>query len=143
MISSASQAVDRVALRVTHGGHHVPDDDVRRRFERSRKHFAEDYLPLADEWVLWDNAQPPHLRIADSSTHNFDQLKAMIASSTVQEASPQPVSELVRIGLEAGQAATTKMLDYYKRMGIRVTPQMTLAPEPKKRARKVKRAVRK
>jgi hypothetical protein len=28
------------------------------------------------------------------------------------------------------------MLDYYKRMGIRVTPQMTLAPEPKKRARK-------
>jgi hypothetical protein len=38
--------------------------------------------------------------------------------------------------LEASEAATAKMLDYYKRMGIRVTPQMTLAPEPKKRARK-------
>ncbi len=38
----------------------------------------------------------------------------------------------------ASRSATEKMLDYYKRMGIRVTPQMTLAPEPKKRVRKVK-----
>jgi len=38
--------------------------------------------------------------------------------------------EMVRIGLEAGRVATEKMLDYYRRMGIRVTPEMTLAPEP-------------
>jgi hypothetical protein len=61
----------------------------------------------------------------------------MIASTNLQEAAPQPVTEMVRIGLESSRAATTKMLDYYKRMGIRVTPQMTLAPEPKKRAGKV------
>lgn len=138
LIGSASQAVDRVALRVIHGGHHVPEDDVCRRFDRSRKHFLEDYLPLADEWVLWDNAKPPHLCLADSSTHDLEQLKAMIASSNLQEAPHLPVSEIVRIGLEASEAATAKMLDYYKRMGIRVTPQMTLAPEPKKRARKAK-----
>ncbi|MBK8095380.1 MAG: hypothetical protein IPK32_26280 [Verrucomicrobiaceae bacterium] len=38
----------------------------------------------------------------------------------------------------ASRVATAKMLDYYKRMGIRVTPQMTLAPEPvrKKRGRR-------
>jgi hypothetical protein len=29
----------------------------------------------------------------------------------------------------------------YERMGIRVTPQMTLAPEPKKRVRKAKAAM--
>ncbi len=138
VIGSATQAVGRVALRVTHGGHHVPEEDVRRRFERSRKHFVEDYLPLADEWVLWDNAQPPHQQLADSSTHSLEQLKAMIASSTLQEAPPQPPSEMVRIGLEASRVATAKMLDYYKRMGIRVTPEMTLAPEPKKRTRKAK-----
>jgi len=135
LIGSARQAVDRVALRVIHGGHHVPEDDVCRRFDRSRKHVIEDYLPLADDWVLWDNSEPPHLRLADSSTHHIEQLKAMIASSNLKEAPHLPVSEMVRIGLEASEAATAKMLDYYKRMGIRVTPQMTLAPEPKKRAR--------
>ncbi len=49
VIGSATQAVERVALRVRLGGHHVPEEDVRRRFDRSRQHFMEDYLPLADE----------------------------------------------------------------------------------------------
>jgi hypothetical protein len=62
----------------------------------------------------------------------------MLTSSTVQEPLPDEMPEMVRIGIEAGRAATAKMLDFYKRMGIRVTPQMTLAPEPKKRARKAK-----
>lgn len=46
---------------------------------------------------------------------------------------PSNMNEIV---LEASRVATEKMLDYYKRMGIRVTPEMTLAPEPKKRSRK-------
>lgn len=62
----------------------------------------------------------------------------MLDSSKVQETPPHEMSEGVRLGLEAGRRATAKMLDYYRRMGIRVTPQMTLAPEPKKRAAKRK-----
>ena len=136
MIGSGDQAVGRVALRVKIGGHHVPEEDVRRRFERSRRHFLADYVPLADEWVLWDNTAPPHRRIADSSTHNLEQLQAMITSTQLQEVPPMDMSEMVRIGLEVGRVATEEMLDYYKRMGIKVTPQMTLAPEKPKRTRK-------
>jgi predicted ABC-type ATPase len=136
VIGSATQAVARVALRVRLGGHHVPEDDVRRRFDRSRRHFLEDYLPLADEWVLWDNQDPPHRRIADSGANTLDQLHAMLTSSSLQEAPPREMSEMVRIGIEASRVATEKMLDYYKRMGIKVTPQMTLAPEKPKRVRR-------
>ncbi len=136
VIDSGDQAVGRVALRVKIGGHHVPEADIRRRFDRSLKHFRTDYLPLADEWVLWDNAQPPHRRIADSSTHSIEQLIAMLTPSSLQETSMEPMSEMSRIGLEAGRVATAKMLDYYKRMGIKVTPQMTLAPEKPKRTRR-------
>ena len=35
-ISSGAQAVDRVALRVKLGGHHVPENDVLRRFDRAK-----------------------------------------------------------------------------------------------------------
>lgn len=136
MIGSGDQAVGRVALRVKIGGHHVPEDDVRRRFERSRKHFLADYVPLADEWVLWDNTSPPHRRIADSCTHNLEQLQTMLASTQLQEVPPMDMSEMVRIGLEAGRVATEEMLDYYKRMGIKVTPQMTLVLEKPKRVRR-------
>ena len=32
----------------------------------------------------------------------------------------------MRLGLEASQAATIKWLNFYRRMGIEVTPEMTL-----------------
>lgn len=135
-IGSGDQAVGRVGLRVKLGGHDVPEDDIRRRFERSRKHFIEDYVPLADEWGLWDNHSPPAVQIADSATHTLEQLQTMLASNSLQETPPREMSEMSKIVLEASRVATEKMLDYYKRMGIKVTPQMTLAPEKPKRVRR-------
>jgi predicted ABC-type ATPase len=55
-IPSAELAVNRVALRVKLGGHHVPTSDVQRRFQRSLKNLFELYLPLADRWTVLDNA---------------------------------------------------------------------------------------
>lgn len=128
LIESGSQAVNRVALRVTHGGHHVPEKDVRRRFDRSRRHFVEDYVQLADEWVLWDNSQPPHRQIADDTSHRIEDLHDLMNTNRLME---QPVitdtKEMVRIGLEASRLVTEEMLDFYRRMDIKVTPQMTLA----------------
>ena len=136
LIESASQAVDRVALRVIHGGHHVPEDDVCRRFDRSRKHVIEDYLPLADDWGVRDNHLPPAIKIAGSGRHSSSELNELLISSKLMETAATKPDTITEMVLEASEAATAKMLDYYKRMGIRVTPQMTLAPEPKKRARK-------
>jgi hypothetical protein len=53
----------------------------------------------------------------------------MLASNTLQEAPLSDMSEMVRIGLEASRVATEKMLDYYQRMGIKVTPEMMMVPE--------------
>ena len=49
-------AIRRVKARVLMGGHDVADDDVRRRFYRSRENFVKLYLPLARRWVVWDAA---------------------------------------------------------------------------------------
>lgn len=135
-IGSGDQAVGRVALRVKLGGHDVPEDDIRRRFERSRKHFIEDYVPLADEWGLWDNHSPPAVQMADSATHSLEELQTMLASNSLQETPPREMSEMSKIVIEASRVATEKMLDYYKRMGIKVTPEMTLVPEKPKRVRR-------
>jgi predicted ABC-type ATPase len=48
-------AISRVAERVRQGGHHVPDDVVRRRFVAGRENFETLYKPLVDEWILYDN----------------------------------------------------------------------------------------
>ena len=47
-------ALARVAERVRAGGHDVPADAVRRRFDRGRVNFFTIYRPLANAWRLYD-----------------------------------------------------------------------------------------
>jgi predicted ABC-type ATPase len=54
-IPSADLAVTRVAERVSLGGHDVPDDVVRRRYENGLRNFFRVYAPLARHWHLYDN----------------------------------------------------------------------------------------
>ncbi len=55
-------SVRRVRLRVSRGGHHVPEDVVRRRYARSAKAFWTLYRPIAANWQVYDNSgQSPRL----------------------------------------------------------------------------------
>lgn len=57
-VPSADLTLVRIKDRVLHGGHNVPEDVVRRRFERSLGNFMLLYRPLADSWTLYDNSGP-------------------------------------------------------------------------------------
>ena len=46
----------RIKDRVSSGGHDVPAIDVRRRFYRGMYNFLKYYRPLADTWMLFNNA---------------------------------------------------------------------------------------
>lgn len=48
-------AVSRVAQRVRHGGHHVPADTVRRRYDRGLRNLLSLYVPLAARWHVYNN----------------------------------------------------------------------------------------
>lgn len=44
-------------LRVTEGGHNVPEQDIRRRFVRPWDNFRDVYRDLADAWVVFDTSE--------------------------------------------------------------------------------------
>ena len=54
--------IERVRLRVSQGGHDIPDTDIRRRYGRSLLH-APEALRLADEAVVLDNSGPRPVRV--------------------------------------------------------------------------------
>jgi predicted ABC-type ATPase len=55
-------AVARVAARVKQGGHNIPENVIRRRFDSGLKNFYNIYRTLVNSWVLYDNAGIiPHL----------------------------------------------------------------------------------
>lgn len=55
-LESPELAIKRVAHRVRQGGHHVPDTDVRRRYERGLRNFEVHYRPLAGMWAMYENS---------------------------------------------------------------------------------------
>jgi predicted ABC-type ATPase len=55
-LRSPDLAVERVARRIASGGHSIPEDVIRRRYERGRKNLVSLYLPLCDGWMVYDNS---------------------------------------------------------------------------------------
>ena len=55
-LTSVDLAVSRIRERVLRGGHDVPEQIVRRRFDRSMRNFWAHYRQLADVWTLFDNS---------------------------------------------------------------------------------------
>jgi predicted ABC-type ATPase len=55
-LDSPETAIARVALRVRSGGHHIPEDTIRRRYSRSVDNFFRLYRPLCNYWRVYDNS---------------------------------------------------------------------------------------
>lgn len=56
-LESPEVNIQRVAERVKRGGHHIPEDVIRRRYSGGIKNFLTLYAPLADIWEAYDNTQ--------------------------------------------------------------------------------------
>lgn len=50
-------AIARVAARVAHGGHSIPEAVIHRRFEVGWRNFNSNYKLLVNAWSLYDNSQ--------------------------------------------------------------------------------------
>lgn len=55
-LQSPELALARVRRRVESGGHNIPEDVIRRRYERGRKNLTDLYLPLCNRWIVYDNS---------------------------------------------------------------------------------------
>ena len=55
-LKSDDLAVKRVAIRVSSGGHNVPETTIRRRYYQGMENLRRIYLPLCNYWVLIDNS---------------------------------------------------------------------------------------
>ncbi|BBP44857.1 hypothetical protein THMIRHAS_02300 [Thiosulfatimonas sediminis] len=60
MLPSPELSISRVAERVSHGGHNIPQEDIKRRFPKSLNHYYDDYMPLVDysECLLNESENP-------------------------------------------------------------------------------------
>jgi predicted ABC-type ATPase len=55
-LESPELALERVAARVEKGGHNIPELIVRRRYKKGIANLFNLYVPIADNWALYDNS---------------------------------------------------------------------------------------
>lgn len=70
-LPTPEMAIKRVGMRVKEGGHNIPVDVIRRRYVRGINNLFEIYIPLCDEWAVFDNSDKPAL-IADGTPTRTD-----------------------------------------------------------------------
>lgn len=55
-LNSVELARQRVMIRVSEGGHNIPDDIIERRYYRGIKNLFDIYVPLCDNTMIFDNS---------------------------------------------------------------------------------------
>ena len=66
VLDSPERSIERIKLRVAKGGHHVDDDDVRRRYDRSLEQLKW-FLDQADQAWIYDNSGAEPKQIAEKT----------------------------------------------------------------------------
>jgi predicted ABC-type ATPase len=56
-LPSVEMSLHRVRKRAAAGGHGIPEDVIRRRFDKSTDYFQRIYKALVDEWYVWDSLE--------------------------------------------------------------------------------------
>ena len=74
-LNSPDLAVERVRARVEAGGHNIPEETIRRRYNTGIYYFFNLYTPISERWILADNSQIPFRVIAEGSKDEVINIK--------------------------------------------------------------------
>jgi len=64
-LSSPQLAKERVASRVSHGGHNIPVDVIERRYTLGIHNLLEIFIPIVEDWMIVDNSNLSQTVIAE------------------------------------------------------------------------------
>ena len=74
-LNSPELAIERVKARVENGGHNIPEETIRRRYNVGIDYFFHHYAPVCERWILADNSQTPFRVIAEGSKSDVLNIK--------------------------------------------------------------------
>lgn len=69
-LDSEELAISRVETRVKEGGHHIPEDVIRRRYKSGLKNFFNLFLDKVDNWLFINNSGDAYEVIAEGALND-------------------------------------------------------------------------
>jgi predicted ABC-type ATPase len=85
-LTDVELSIARVARRVRLGGHHIPEETIRRRHAAGIRNFFELYRPLSDRWAVYDTTRGDRPRlIAAGRLETIDRIREPILWDLMKE----------------------------------------------------------
>ena len=84
-LNSPELAVERVRARVETGGHNIPEETIRRRYQVGIDYFFHYYAPVCERWILADNSQIPFRVIAEGTKDEVISIKDEAIYTTIRK----------------------------------------------------------
>ena len=84
-LKSPEQAMERVAERVSKGGHNIPQDIIVRRYYEGIDNLFKIYMPIVDTWVLVNNSETPRSIVATGGKDQETAVRNSVLFKTIEE----------------------------------------------------------
>ena len=84
-LESPEQAIERVAERVSKGGHDIPKDVIIRRYWAGLNNLFDIYVPIVDSWILVNNSQTPRIIVALGGKNHITKIEDKDCFTKIKE----------------------------------------------------------
>lgn len=78
-------AVQRVAARVSRGGHNIPETTIRRRYQAGLRNLLDLYMPIVDTWDIIDGVNAADDAIASKNKYGEISVRVDEVWQTIQK----------------------------------------------------------
>jgi predicted ABC-type ATPase len=69
-LNDVQLAIERVNIRVSEGGHSIPEEVIRRRYAKGIFNLMNTFIKICDYWLILNNSIKPYQNIADGTKEN-------------------------------------------------------------------------
>ena len=69
-LNSQELAIERVKERVREGGHNIPEQVIRRRYNKGINNLINLFISVVDNWMVIDNSANPFQTVAEGQGGN-------------------------------------------------------------------------
>lgn len=84
-LKSPEQAMERVAERVSKGGHNIPQDIIVRRYYEGIDNLFQIYMPIVDTWILVNNSETPRSIVASGGKNQELIIRNSVIFNQIEE----------------------------------------------------------
>ena len=64
-LDNVNLAIERVKLRVSEGGHNIPEEVIKRRYYRGMANLSAKFINICDYWIVINNSTRPFNFVAE------------------------------------------------------------------------------